>query len=113
MAEWCCQLGYNSHMTVSIAQLKNGLSGYLQRVRAGETILIRDRDLPIARLQPLSGDISAEEAELAAAGLLIVPTAPFDPDAIRKLGAVRMTAKQSISAAISADRDEADARLLG
>ncbi len=54
-------------MTVSIAQLKNGLSGYLQRVRA-------------RGIKPLTGDISAEEAELAAAGLLTLPAEPFDPN---------------------------------
>ena len=100
-------------MTVSIAQLKNGLSGYLQRVRAGETILIRDRDLPIARLQPLTGDMQAEEAELAAAGLLIPPAAAFDPDVIQEFPTMRAKAKKDISDAISADRDEADARILG
>jgi antitoxin (DNA-binding transcriptional repressor) of toxin-antitoxin stability system len=101
-------------MTVSIAQLKNGLSGYLQRVRAGETILIRDRDLPIARIEPLTGDISAEEAELAAAGLLILPAEPFDPDAILKCGTpTRMKSKKSVSEIISEDRDASDARILG
>lgn len=101
-------------MTVSIAQLKNGLSGYLQRVRAGETILIRDRDLPIARIEPLTGDISAEEAELAAAGLLILPAEPFDPDAILRFGApARLKSKKSVSEIISEDRDSSDARILG
>ena len=101
-------------MTVSIAQLKNGLSGYLQRVRAGETILIRDRDLPIARIEPLTGDISAEEAELAAAGLLIFPPEPFDPEAILRFGApIRLKSKKSVSEIISEDRDASDARILG
>ena len=101
-------------MTVSIAQLKNGLSGYLKRVRAGETILIRDRDLPIARIEPLVGGISAEEAELAAAGLMTLPSKPFDPDVILKFGPpARLKQGTKISDTISEDRDVSDARILG
>ena len=40
---------YNSHMlAVNIAELKARLSSYLQRVRAGEEIVTRDRNLPVA-----------------------------------------------------------------
>jgi antitoxin (DNA-binding transcriptional repressor) of toxin-antitoxin stability system len=35
--------------SVNIAELKNRLSLYLKEVRAGEEIVIRDRDLAIAR----------------------------------------------------------------
>src|SRR5208282_2235909 len=56
---------YNSHMqSVNIAELKNRLSAYLQQVRAGEEIVIRDRNLPIAKLTPLSS-ADATEQELA------------------------------------------------
>ena len=36
--------------TVGIAELRNGLSGYLRKVRQGEEILVRDRNTPIANL---------------------------------------------------------------
>jgi hypothetical protein len=40
------QHGHNSHMqTVNIAELKNQLSACLHRVRAGEELLIRDRNI--------------------------------------------------------------------
>ncbi len=48
--------------TVGIAELKNRLSHYLRQVQRGESILIRDRDRVIARLErvgahePVSGD---------------------------------------------------------
>jgi len=42
-----------------IAELKNNLSRYLDRVRAGESVLILDRDTPIARLVPLQPEPSA------------------------------------------------------
>jgi prevent-host-death family protein len=37
-----------------IAELKNNLSRYVARVRAGETITVLDRDKPVARLVPIA-----------------------------------------------------------
>jgi prevent-host-death family protein len=37
-----------------IAELKNNLSRYLEQVRHGETVLVVDRDQPIAQIIPLS-----------------------------------------------------------
>jgi prevent-host-death family protein len=55
---------------VNIAELKNRLSLYLNEVKAGEEILVRDRNLPIARIVPLSQatDQGAELLALAAQG---------------------------------------------
>lgn len=36
-----------------IAELKNQLSRYLEHVRAGGSVLVLDRDRPVARLVPL------------------------------------------------------------
>jgi antitoxin (DNA-binding transcriptional repressor) of toxin-antitoxin stability system len=38
---------------VKIGQLKNGLSSFLRKVRAGESVVIYDRDTPIARIEPM------------------------------------------------------------
>jgi len=38
-------------LQVTISQLKNSLSAYLKRAQAGESILILDRDRPIAMLE--------------------------------------------------------------
>ncbi len=55
--------------SVNIAELKNHLSGYLNEVRAGEEIVVRDRDVPIARIVPLrTVDYGEERLRLAAAG---------------------------------------------
>jgi len=35
-----------------LAELKAHLSDYLASVRAGETILVRDRNIPVARIVP-------------------------------------------------------------
>jgi len=37
-----------------IAELKNNLSRYVARVRAGETITVFDRNKPVARLVPIA-----------------------------------------------------------
>jgi prevent-host-death family protein len=60
----------------TISEAKNGLSALVDRVRAGETILIVDRTTPVARLSPVHGspgDAAGAQARLARlerAGLL-------------------------------------------
>ena len=36
-----------------ISELRDGLSEYLARVRKGETVVVYDRDVPIARIVPV------------------------------------------------------------
>jgi antitoxin (DNA-binding transcriptional repressor) of toxin-antitoxin stability system len=50
--------------TVTIAALKGHLSAYLQEVRAGTEILVRDRDTVVARIVPFTP--AGEDAELEA-----------------------------------------------
>jgi prevent-host-death family protein len=60
-------------MTVAtITELKNRLSAYIDRVKAGESILVLDRGVPVARLEPAvtGDDPSGRLARLARAGLL-------------------------------------------
>ncbi len=47
---------------VNIAELKNRLSHYLRLVRRGESILVRDRDTVIARIEP-AGDTRVGDAD--------------------------------------------------
>ena len=42
--------------TASISELKNHLSSYLKSVTAGETVLIMDRNRPVARLERVRAD---------------------------------------------------------
>jgi prevent-host-death family protein len=42
-----------------IAELKNNLSRYLEHVKAGESVLVLERDEPIARIVPLAGSRAA------------------------------------------------------
>ena len=47
--------------TVNVAELKNRLSTYLTYAKSGEVVIIRDRNLPLAKLIPFI----AEDAALA------------------------------------------------
>lgn len=99
---------YNDHMarnaTVGSRELKTRLGRYLGRVRRGETLVITDRNEPIAELRPL--DIGADPTtrrlrKLAAEGTVTLASrASLDP-----LVPVR-THGRSASAAVSADRDD-------
>jgi prevent-host-death family protein len=63
--------------SASISEAKNKLSVLLDHVRAGETILILDRGVPVAELGPareLSGD--ARLARLERAGVIRAPRRP-------------------------------------
>ena len=56
--------------TVNIAELKNRLSVYLNHVRTGQEVLVRDRNTPIARIVPVAhgADQDDELQSLAAQG---------------------------------------------
>jgi prevent-host-death family protein len=64
----------------SITEAKNTLSALLDRVRAGQSVLIVDRGVPVARLEPVpaTGESSdaARLARLERAGLVRRGTAP-------------------------------------
>ena len=59
----------------SVSQAKNGLSALLDRVRHGHTVVIEDRGVPIARLEPIigSGDSEGRGARLERQGLVRPP----------------------------------------
>ena len=56
----------------TITEAKNGLSALLDQVKAGDTILITDRGVPVARLAPATttDDDDGRVARLERAGLL-------------------------------------------
>ena len=43
--------------TATITEAKNGLSALIDRVRAGEQVLITDRGIPVARLEPVTNAV--------------------------------------------------------
>jgi len=103
--------------TANIAELKNQLSAYLQFVRAGEEIVIRDRQVPFAKIVPLSpDDFDAEEASLVASGQMLLPKRKFDQKQFWAIGARVPGTRdltQAIQRAMDAERKDPDACLLG
>lgn len=72
-------------LRVSISVLKDQLSAYLKHVRAGETVLVMDRNTPVARIEPISAGMSEDEriARLVAAGTLRRPTQPMNASLVK------------------------------
>ena len=67
--------------TVNIGELKNQLSGYLQYVRDGEEVVIKDRSVPIARILPFRhGPTWDQDAHLVASGAMKMPEDPGEMD---------------------------------
>ncbi|MBI3391821.1 MAG: type II toxin-antitoxin system prevent-host-death family antitoxin [Nitrospirae bacterium] len=93
----------------SITETKNRLSALLDRVRHGESVLIMDRDKPVARLEPVSasGDMAFEEwlREMERAGLVRRPG--VEPSKLKWSEPIpRPKRGASILAALLAEREE-------
>ena len=58
--------------TATITEVKNGLSALIDRVKAGESIVVTDRGVPVAVIEPVSGRIDVEDrlARLERAGII-------------------------------------------
>lgn len=69
----------------TISQVKNRLSAYLRKVRAGETVLILDRDQPVAVIEGVRDIERTDErlARLESKGLIRRATEPLDTKSLR------------------------------
>lgn len=74
--------------TATVTDAKNRLSALLDRVRAGESVLILDRGTPVARLEPVTArqEATGRLARLERAGLVRRGTRPLDLEALRNPG---------------------------
>lgn len=77
----------------SISELKNRLSEYLRKVRAGETVLILERNRPVARIERIAADSThddrtrrLERAGIVRRGVRRMPLSLLreDPPAVKK-----------------------------
>ena len=92
--------------SANIADLRNRLTQYLREVRAGEEIIVRDRQRPIAKIVPFTvDDDEADDAALVAAGLMRKGSGTI-PQSFWKARRSR-TARRVAVAAVSTGRDEA------
>lgn len=75
-------------MTVGIRELRNNLRAYLQRVRAGEDVIVTDRGTPVARLTPVDEQKTTLE-RLIEEGLVTPARRPKTPIDIESLPRLR------------------------
>ena len=88
----------------SISELKNQLSAYLQRVRAGETVVIYDRSRPVARIDRVADEDDDERVvQLQRAGLVVPPAEPMPLDLLRE---PLPSARLSVLEALLQEREE-------
>jgi prevent-host-death family protein len=106
------EYGYNSHIlgcvmrSVNIAELKNQLSKYLTFAKSGEEIVIRDRNLPVAKLVPFSSDQGSEEdLLLVAAGKMRLPKNDVKFEELVKIRTGKVPHREGTRALLS-DREE-------
>ena len=88
-----------------ISELKDRLSHYLRYVRQGQSVLVYDRDRPIARIDPLgdsrAGDGEDWTAELVHAGVLRPPAGALAADWLER----RLAARCDVVGALLDERE--------
>ena len=84
---------------------KNSLSSILSEVRQGESYLIVDRNVPVARLEPLT-TADSRLGSLAADGVVRLPEAPLDVDRFLEETRPELSQEASTVDAIATDRED-------
>lgn len=93
----------------TITETKNGLSRLLDEVRRGETILITERKVPVARIEPVRGSPGTKDDRLAALigqGIVSPPERNLDVAALRAEPLPRPKSADSAVKALLADRED-------
>jgi prevent-host-death family protein len=92
--------------TVNIGELKNQLSSYLQHVKNGEEVVIRDRSIPVARILPFRHSSGwDQEAQLVASGALKMPEDEIDWNQFFLSAAGNVSRKRAVEAVIDSRGD--------
>lgn len=92
--------------SVNVAELKNRLSKYLRFARGGEEVVIRDRNLPVAKLVPFSTEgADDQDLVLVAAGKLRLPKVRLDVKELLRIPTGRVSGNKAIQAVV-AEREE-------
>jgi antitoxin (DNA-binding transcriptional repressor) of toxin-antitoxin stability system len=75
---------------VSVSGLKNSLSEYLRKVRSGQSVVIYDRKVPIARIERIEASSMEPDrvARLRAEGITRPPPKPLTPGQLAAISAV-------------------------
>ncbi|MDQ3452475.1 MAG: type II toxin-antitoxin system prevent-host-death family antitoxin [Actinomycetota bacterium] len=88
LVKWRHQLYEEAVMEVGVRELRNNLSRYLDRVQAGDEVVVTDRGRAIARVLPMSGERTIDH--LIAQGLVTPARQPKQQSSrpIKTLGTV-------------------------
>jgi prevent-host-death family protein len=91
----------------SISEAKNTLSALLDRVRQGRAVVIEDRGVPVARLEPIVDGVNPEGrlARLRRQSAVRMPVAPL-PDVFWKTRPPRLSARRAASEVLIEERRE-------
>ena len=92
----------------TITETKNGLSRLLDDVRRGETILITERKVPVARIEPVRGSPGTKDDRLAVLigeGIVSPPERNLNVSALRAESLPRLVSADSAVKALLADRE--------
>ena len=100
-------MAYNQLVrTVNIGDLKNHLSAYLQYVRNGEEVIVRDRNLPVARILPIdNADLSDHERQMVSSGAMKLPEQEMDWEAFWALPKAKISHRRAVQAALESRGD--------
>ena len=74
--------------TATITEVKNGLSAIIDRVKAGESIVVTDRGIPVAVIEPVTEHVDLDDrlARLERAGIIKRGTGKVPLELIRTPG---------------------------
>ena len=96
--------------SVNIAELKNKLSAYVTYAKAGETVVIRDRNRSVAMLVSFVAEGADErEADLVARGVMRMPIKETNWEEFLKLPMAQLTDPSSgmtLTQALLDEREE-------
>ena len=87
--------------TVGTRELKNRLSEYLRRVKAGETLIITERGKPVGQIMPIQADLTGRLKKMVEAGVVEwngQPIPPYQPKAENR-------SKQLLSDLVAEERE--------
>ena len=93
----------------NISYTRNHLSEVLSRVREGETVVIVDRQQPVARLEPITGPSARAlpwQADLVRRGLVRQACGPLDVKALEGMPLPRLRGEGDIVKMLRAEREE-------
>jgi prevent-host-death family protein len=93
----------------NVSYARNHLSEILARVREGESILIVDRDQPVARLDPVAGPAACEapwQTDLVRRGLIRPARRSLDPKALAAMPFPSSSGQGDVLDALLAERED-------